>query len=191
MRRRAAILGVLPLLIGAHRSSAAADDDVLVARVRAGGVAVLLRHAITDPGIGDPPDFRLDTCSTQRNLSAEGRAQARRIGAWFAAHGLVPARVRSSAWCRCLDTGTLAFGHAEAWPALNSFFGGASAREQQSAALAAALGGIAPQRFEVWITHQVNITALTTEFAEMGEACVVERASPAGVRVVARSRFGG
>jgi len=191
MERRAAIIATLPLLVGVGRSRAAADDNALVARLREGRVAVLLRHSITDPGIGDPPEFKLDACSTQRNLSAEGRAQAQRIGAWFNARGLVPARVRSSAWCRCLDTGMLAFRRAEPWPALNSFFGEASAREQQSAALAAALAEIAPQRFEVWVTHQVNITALTTEFAAMGEACLVESAAPSGARVIARSRFGG
>ena len=135
---------------------------------------------------------RLDTCSTQRNLSAEGRAQAQRIGAWFKARGLVPARVRSSAWCRCLDTGTLAFGRAETWPALNSFFGNAAARERQSAALGAALPGIAAGSFEVWVTHQVNITALTREFAQMGEACVVERlTAEAPIRVIGRFSAGG
>jgi phosphohistidine phosphatase SixA len=163
----------------------------LVARLRAGGVAVLLRHATTDPGIGDLPGFDLGACSTKRNPSADGRAQAQRIGVWFKAHRLQPAAVRSSAWCRCVDTAALAFGQVEPWPALNSFFGEASARERQSSALATALGKIGPQRFEVWVTHQVNMTALTTEFADMGEGCVIEGTVPAGVRVVGRSRFGG
>ena len=189
MKRRDALIATLPLLGWASASRAA--DNAIGARLRAGRVAVLLRHSITDAGIGDPPGFRLDACSTQRNLSAEGRAQAQRIGAWFKARGLVPARVRSSAWCRCIDTGTLAFGRAEAWEALNSFFGEASSRERQSAALGAALPGIAAGAFEVWVTHQVNITALTGEFAQMGEACVVERPTSADpVRVVGRFSAG-
>ena len=181
MKRRDTLIAALPLLGFAPvvRAVVGSTDEVAIAALlRAGRVAVLLRHAITDPGIGDPPGFRLDTCSTQRNLSAEGRAQAQRIGAWFKARGLAPARVRSSAWCRCIDTATLAFGRAEPWPALNSFFGEADARERQSAVLGAALPGLATGAFEVWVTHQINITALTGEFAQMGEACVVERPAP-------------
>ena len=196
MKRRDALIAALPLLAGASASRAAqapdSSDDAITARLRAGRVAVLLRHAITDPGVGDPPGFRLDTCSTQRNLSAAGRAQAQRIGAWFEARGLVPARVRSSAWCRCIDTGRLAFGRAEPWPALNSFFGEAGARERQTPALDAALPGLAAGAFEVWVTHQINITALTGEFAQMGEACVVERPAPdAPIRVIGRFSAGG
>ena len=81
--------------------------------------ALALRHALA-PGTFDPPNFRLGDCSTQRNLSDEGRQQARRIGAWFRAQGLTPARVRSSPWCRCVDTAALAFGTHEAWAALGS-----------------------------------------------------------------------
>lgn len=190
MQRRHALIATLPLLGWAPASRAA--DDPVAARLRAGRVAVLLRHSITDNGIGDPPGFRLDSCSTQRNLSTEGRAQAERIGAWFKARGLVPARVRSSAWCRCVDTGRLAFGRAEAWPPLNSFFGDAGARARQSAAIGSELPGIAEGAFEVWVTHQVNITALTGEYAQMGEACVVERPTPgAPTRVVGRFNGGG
>ena len=189
MKRRDALIATLPLL--GWGSASCAADDANGARLRAGGVAVLLRHSITDAGIGDPPGFRLDDCSTQRNLSAEGRAQAQRIGAWFKARGLVPARVRSSALCRCIDTGTIAFGGAEAWEALNSFFADANSRERQSAALGAALPGIVTGTFEVWVTHQVNITALTGEFAQMGEACVVERpVSGDPVRVIGRFNAG-
>ena len=189
MKRRDALLATLPIL--GWSSSLRAADDAIGARLRAGRVAVLLRHSITEAGIGDPPGFRFDTCSTQRNLSAEGRAQAQRIGAWFKARSLLPARVRSSAWCRCIDTGTIAFGRADAWESLNSFFGEANSRERQSAALGAALPGIVAGAFEVWVTHQVNITALTDEFAQMGEACVVERPTPGDlIRVVGRFSAG-
>ena len=91
----------------------------VAARLREGGVVIAFRHARA-PGTFDPPGFRLGDCRTQRNLDDEGRAQARRIGAWFDARGLKPARLRSSPWCRCLETATLAFGRPEAWPALAS-----------------------------------------------------------------------
>ena len=31
-----------------------------------------LRHALA-PGYGDPPDFNVDNCKTQRNLNTEGK----------------------------------------------------------------------------------------------------------------------
>ena len=168
--------------------------------VRAGGVAVMLRHAATEPGIGDPPEFRLGDCGTQRNLSDAGRAQARRIGAWFEQQRLAPAAVRSSAWCRCIDTARLAFGREQRWPPLDSLYrqGGRTADEEaRLRALDAALRAVPPGRFEVWVTHQVNITAATGEPAAMGEALVVRaaegapgRGAPQRLRVVARLDFG-
>jgi phosphohistidine phosphatase SixA len=187
MQRRAALIA-LPAFAMLRTAVA---SDALVAALRDGPVALLLRHAITEPGVGDPPGFRLDTCSTQRQLSTEGRAQAGRIGAWFAARNLRPARVRSSAWCRCLDTATLAFGQAEPWPALNSFFGDRSVETRQSAAMRAALAALAPGRFEVWVTHQVNITAFTGESVAMGDAWVVraQPGTPAKVHNLGRLSF--
>ena len=96
----AALLALAPL---AHA------DDAVWAKLKAGGNVLLIRHASTESGLGDPPGFKLGDCTTQRNLNDEGRAQARRIGEWFSARGLKPARVRSSPWCRCLDTAALAF----------------------------------------------------------------------------------
>lgn len=164
---------------------ASAQTEPLATRLRAGACVVLLRHAQTEPGFGDPPDFRIDQCSTQRNLSDEGRLQARRIGQWFTSRGLPPRAVRSSAWCRCKDTADLAFGSHQVWPALNSFFG-SGGRETQTAQLRTALGRIPAGHFEVWVTHQVNMTALTGEGMTMGEGLVVD----ARGKMVARSTFG-
>jgi phosphohistidine phosphatase SixA len=164
---------------------AQAQTDALGARLRAGACVVLLRHAQTDPGIGDPPGFELHRCSTQRNLNAEGRAHAERIGQWFKFRGLEPRAVQSSAWCRCKDTADLAFGHHRVWPALNSFFGEHRARDARTATLRAALKGVPAGAFEVWITHQVNMTALTGEGMVMGEALMLD----ANGTVVGRSTF--
>lgn len=185
MQRRPFLLA--PLLLGS--AAAYGDEAAVVAALRAGAVAVLLRHAITEPGVGDPPGMRLDRCGTQRNLSAEGREQSRRIGAWFAGRGLQPAAVRSSALCRCLDTARLAFGRVERWAPLDSFFGDRDREHGQTAALRAALGALALGRFEVWVTHQVNISALTGEGVSMGEA--VAAAAPGGrLRLVGRIAAG-
>jgi len=152
--------------------AAGADDDTTT-RLRQGGVAVLLRHARTEPGIGDPPGFQPGVCSTQRQLSADGRDQSRALGAWFAARRLKPAAVRSSAWCRCLDTAMLAFATVQPWPALDSFFGDSSTQAAQTQVLRKALAELRPGAFEVWVTHMVNISALTGEGAAMGEGLLV------------------
>ncbi len=172
MRRRE--LGALALLpfVGAR----AAEDDAFLRAVRQGGCVVVFRHGQTVSGIGDPPGFRLDSCSTQRNLSEEGRVQARRIGEWFTARRLRPLAVRSSAWCRCKDTADLAFGAAETWPPLNSTFDDAALSPASTASLREALRALPPGGFEVWVTHQVNITALTGRSASSGEAFVVDAA---------------
>jgi broad specificity phosphatase PhoE len=111
----------LALVVGIARAAQAeADDDALWTLLRGGGQVILLRHAATDRSVADPPGFRLDDCSTQRNLIDEGREQARRLGEAFRARGVPVGRVLSSQWCRCLETARLAFGRAEPWPMLNA-----------------------------------------------------------------------
>ena len=162
----------------------------VAALLRAGGCVLMLRHAQTEAGVGDPPNFQLDQCSTQRNLSEEGRAQSKRIAQWFAARNLTVTSVQSSAWCRCKDTATLAFGRFDLLPALNSTFDSRSTQAAQTEALRERLKGIRAGQFEVWVTHQVNISSMTGEGPTMGEAFVVKmgtRSSPG--RVLARTSF--
>jgi phosphohistidine phosphatase SixA len=150
-------------------------DEALWKRLAQGGVAVMVRHAQTEPGIGDPPGFRIGECSTQRNLSAEGRAQARRLGAAFKARGIVPARVLSSQWCRCIDTATGAFGRHAPEPALNSFFDDRSGEAGQSAATRKVIAGVRRGEVLVLVTHQVNITALGGQGVGMGDLVLFSR----------------
>jgi phosphohistidine phosphatase SixA len=146
-----------------------------LALLREGGLVVAMRHALA-PGTFDPPEFRLGDCSTQRNLDDAGRAQARRIGQWFKRQGLRPARVRSSPWCRCLDTARLAFDQAEPWDALGSPRASDPARNAEHlAALRQALAAVSRQagRFEVWVTHQFVLNALGAAGADSGEALLL------------------
>lgn len=173
IRRR--LLQIGPLLVtGAWISGARADTDVW-RTLAAGGCAILLRHARTTPGIGDPPEFRLEDCSTQRNLSDAGRAQARRFGLEFKRRGIRVDEVRSSRWCRCLDTARLAFPRHEVEPldALDSFFADGTSGRTQTSALRVYLGALPATHRAVLVTHMVNITALTGEAPAMGEALVV------------------
>lgn len=151
-------------------------DDTVAARLAAGGVVIGFRHALA-PGTYDPPGFRLGDCSTQRNLDDEGRAQAQRIGAWFRERKLSPAAVRSSPWCRCVDTARLAFDRAQPWPALGSPRAGTeSVNEAALRELRAALATVARERgrFEVWVTHQFVLTALVGGAVASGEGLVLQ-----------------
>ena len=162
------------------------EDAIRV--IRAGGVVAAFRHTLA-PGTFDPPGFQLGDCSTQRNLSVEGRAQARQLGAWFSANTLRPAVVRSSPWCRCVETATLAFGTAAAWPTLGSPTGqSAEARSAQQQALRAALQAASAWRggFEVWVTHMFVMNDLAQVSLAPGEGLVL-RVDPAGApQVLAR-----
>jgi phosphohistidine phosphatase SixA len=165
----------------------AAEPEV-AARLRSGGAVIAFRHALA-PGTFDPPGFKLGVCSTQRNLSDDGRAQARRIGTWFQAQGLKPARVRSSPWCRCVDTANLAFGAGEVWPALGSPRGYSESTNEQSVrelrrALVAATAQ--PGRFEVWVTHMFVLSALTGENSSSGEGLVLRADATGAPRVIVR-----
>ncbi|MFW2355445.1 histidine phosphatase family protein [Hydrogenophaga sp.] len=162
--------------------------------LREGGCVVLMRHAQTEPGVGDPPNFALGQCSTQRNLSDAGRQQARRVGAAFTRERVKLDQVRSSAWCRCVDTAMLAFGQNTVWTPLNSFFGSSGGPDQSNDVLRDVQGWMAPRNLML-VTHQVNVTALTGEYLAMGEVLVTRPgpASAAGepgrLRVLARQTF--
>jgi broad specificity phosphatase PhoE len=138
---------------------------------------MLLRHAQTDAGVGDPPGFVLERCSTQRNLSADGRAQARSLGARLATLGLRPAAIRSSRWCRCLHTADeivqgLGAGNAvpTPWPALDSFFDQRGREPAQTRLLHERLAALRGPGFEIWVSHQVNINAFVGAATQMGQA---------------------
>jgi broad specificity phosphatase PhoE len=146
---------------------------------------VVLRHARA-PGTGDPPNFRLGDCSTQRNLSGAGRQQAARIGRRLREAGLAETKVYSSQWCRCLETAReLAVGPVVELPPLNSFFEASDRERGQTEALRAWIASANLSRPVVLVTHQVNITALTGIFPAEGEILILRR-EPGKLLVVAR-----
>src|SRR5437870_4371280 len=117
--RRGFIAGGMALLASPW---AIADDAAAWERLRHGAYVILMRHASTEAGQGDPKDFRLGDCSTQRNLSETGREEARRVGERFRRERIRVHKVYTSPWCRCRETAMLAFGQAEDWEPLSSTF---------------------------------------------------------------------
>jgi phosphohistidine phosphatase SixA len=163
-------------------------DEALWNLLKAGGQVAVIRHSSTEPGIGDPPGFRLDDCSTQRNLSAAGREEARRIGAAFRDRGVPVGRVLSSRWCRCLETARLAFGTAEPWPPLDSFFD-ARSQEPDRTRRVRQLAGERPDSGNlILVTHQVNITALTGIAPVQGEMILLTPLGGGAFKIAGRLR---
>lgn len=156
---------------------------------QATGGVLMLRHALA-PGTFDPPGFRLGECATQRNLNDEGRRQARQLGHWFAARQLRPTRVRSSPWCRCLETARLAFGdRAEPWAALGSPRAGSEeANAQARAQLREGLATVVKRRagFEVWVTHGFVFSALLGEGASSGDGALLGLGEDGAPRLIVR-----
>lgn len=161
------------LLCAAFVSPAHAADAVWEA-LRAPGAVVVLRHSYA-PGGFDPPSARLDDCSTQRNLDAAGREQARRIGEAFRQHGIVVGTVLSSPRCRCLDTGRLAFGRAEAWAPLEGALKDAELRARRLAEVQQRIDAYRDTPPLVLVTHGSVVTDLTGASIRMGELVVLRR----------------
>ena len=183
---RRALLGAGLGLIPWHGwATAGADAEALL---RKGGVVVVFRHALA-PGTFDPPGLRLGDCSTQRNLSDEGRAQARRIGEWFKERQLQPAAVRSSPWCRCMDSATLAFGTTEVWAALGSPHGApetTGTRHLHELRKALVNASARSGRFEAWFTHMFVQSDLANDSTRSGDALVLQAHQHANPQVLAR-----
>ena len=141
--------------------------------LRQPGAVGLMRHARA-PGTGDPPGMRLGDCSTQRNLSGEGRAQARLLGQRLRTAGLDAAQVYSSAWCRARETAELlGFGPVSHLPLLDSFFEDRRVAAERTAALRAFLDAGRDSPPCILVSHQVNITALVGIFPADAELMVL------------------
>ena len=143
------------------------------------GVHAIMRHA-SAPGFGDPEGFTLSDCKTQRNLSTAGREEARVLGKAIQSKWIKLTAIYSSQWCRCLHTAEeLRLGKVQALPALNSFFQWRGSSTEQTTALKKHLATLKPTDKVLYVTHQVNTTALTGIYPDSGEV-VLFKFSPEG-----------
>ena len=103
----------------------------IIENLKVGGKLIFIRHAYA-PGGGDPENFNIYDCSTQRNLSESGRIQSRKIGNFFKENKIKIEKVYSSEWCRCKQTAFLAFENFKTKSFLNSFFSSKFAQNKNS-----------------------------------------------------------
>ncbi|PWQ98309.1 histidine phosphatase family protein [Leucothrix arctica] len=169
----------LPLLVFSclifTTGSLQADETAALKSLKSGNHFAIMRHALA-PGMGDPSNFDLQDCSTQRNLSQRGIDQAVNIGKRFRDSGITEAQVFTSEWCRCIDTAKyLDLNTPIELPLISSFF---ETREQASPQTLSLNAWLLKQDLSkpiVLVTHQVNITALTGVFPASGEIIIVKR----------------
>jgi broad specificity phosphatase PhoE len=171
--RSLAVLNACAMAIAcAAAVSSAQGAEAVWEALRTPGAVVVVRHSYA-PGGFDPPDARLDDCSTQRNLDDAGRAQARRIGEAFRQHGIAVGRVLSSPRCRCLDTARLAFGQAQSWHPLQGALRDAELRQRLVAEIRNAIAAHPDGPPLVLVTHGSVVTDLTGLNVRMGEFVVL------------------
>jgi broad specificity phosphatase PhoE len=171
--RRAVLARAVLVLVALAAAPPARADERVWSLVKGGGQVIFVRHAITTPGVGDPPNMRLSDCSTQRNLTDAGRSHARRVGEAVRARAIPVDRILSSPWCRCLETARLAFGPPETWAPLGNLFGRPENRAEQVQALQALASERRTGGNLVLVTHGSTIAALTGINPDPAEMLVV------------------
>lgn len=191
MRFIATIMFVLVGMVTLPATKTLADPVVDIDRLTSGGHILLIRHALA-PGNGDPPNFKLGDCTTQRNLDDSGRIQARSIGQWLRAKGVTSAQLYSSQWCRCIETAELMdLGPVQELTALNSFYERTRDREPNLKALNEFISQ-QPVKGEliIMVTHFVTITAIAGAGVSSGEGVLLALHANAPYTVVGRLDFG-
>ena len=179
MRRMRFVLFIVLLGFCCPMEAAGADDaaDAWKA-LRAGGHVALMRHADAPGGVGDPPDFRVEDCATQRNLSAKGRADAEKIGLRLKGEGVAFEKILSSPWCRCVDTARLLnLGTVETEATFGNVVVLRDQRETLTAGARALIARWTARGNLLVVTHGANIQALTGAWLASGEIVVVRGGS--------------
>lgn len=177
-------------LLAAWLAPALAHADEAVWRLlQGGGQVVLVRHALTTPGVGDPAGMTLSDCATQRNLSDEGRAHARTLGDALRTRGVPVGEVFSSPWCRCIETSNLVLGRDPAIePALGNLFGRAERSDTQLAALRPRVSRQPATGNTVMFSHGSTILALTGVSPDTSEMVVLTPSGGGRFTVAGRLR---
>lgn len=149
------------------------------------GQVLFMRHALA-PGNGDPGNFEISVCATQRNLDDTGRQQARDLGAQMTKLDVTFSSVYSSQWCRCLETAALLEqGQVTELPGLNSFYQGIVPRTETLHSLRQFLSGLDAKDIPVlMVTHFVTISAVTGIGVSSGGAVAYDVVTGGAVEII-------
>jgi len=157
-------------------SNPAYSDEKIINSLKEGGKLIFIRHAIA-PGNGDPTEFKIDDCSTQRNLNQFGIDQSKIIGLFFNENKLKIDKVLSSEWCRCKDTAEIAFKNFKTFKPLNSFYDPrfADNEKKQIKDLKKFIKEWDSDKNIIFVTHYVVILSLLNIGVSSGEIVVADK----------------
>ena len=151
-------------------------DKKLIKQLEDGGKLIFIRHAYA-PGNGDPNNFNLNDCSTQRNLNVDGRKQAQEIGEFFRENKIKIYKVLSSEWCRCKETANIAFKDFSTNNFLNSFYSSKyeKNKDKQVKALNNYVKKFKSDKNLIFVTHYVLISEVLNYSPSSGEIVVTDK----------------
>ena len=152
------------------------SNQTLIKELQKGGKLIFIRHAYA-PGGGDPDNFDINDCSTQRNLSESGRIQSQKIGSFFKENNISIVKVYSSEWCRCKETASIAFENFETKNFLNSFFSSQFAhnRKKQVIEFEEFLNNWDQNQNIIFVTHYVVISEILNYAPSSGEIVISDK----------------
>ena len=152
------------------------SENKIIDNLQKGGNLIFIRHAYA-PGGGDPEDFDINDCSTQRNLSDTGRVQSKKIGNFFKENKIPIDSVISSEWCRCKETALIAFNNFESKNFLNSFYSSkfSKNKEIQMKNLKRYIDNWNSDKNLVLITHYVVISETLNYASGSGEIVISDK----------------
>ena len=164
---------LLILFISINPPIKADSNQSLINELKNGGKLIFIRHAYA-PGGGDPNNFDINDCNTQRNLSNSGRIQARNIGAFFKDNNIKIENIYSSEWCRCKETASIAFNDFETKSFLNSFFSSqfAKNKDPQMKKLKTFISNWNENKNLVFVIHYVVISESLNYAPSSGEIVI-------------------
>ena len=157
-------------------TNAASSDDKILDSLKDGKKLIFIRHALA-PGNGDPDNFLINDCSTQRNLSKKGINQSVKIGDFFKNNKIKIDQVLSSEWCRCKDTAKYAFENFTTFNALNSFYDEkfAANETKQINDLKKFIKNWDSDKNLVFVTHYVVISSILNVGSSSGEIIITDK----------------
>jgi phosphohistidine phosphatase SixA len=183
LRRRLLLIGIIWVGVSQNLFAATGPNSIRDKLNEIDFNVLLMRHALA-PGFGDPENFVINQCATQRNLDDVGRAQAKSIGLQLKQEGLIFDKIYSSYWCRCLETAQLLnLGAVDSFSGLNSFFQGHAERNQTLQLLQKKLVGLGQNSLTLMITHQVVIEAVTGISVSSGDLVAYNSKTGKSVRI--------